>query len=87
MAFCRVLVMSYFLYFVAASLVLSPVSCYRVTVDKKECFIQEVEAEGQMVHGSFVVVKSDNAWTTEFETVGMDLLVSAPVPRPLHMSI
>ena len=77
MALCHVPIVSTLIFFVAASLILSPVSCYRVTVDKKECFIQEVEAEGQMVHGSFVIVKSDNAWTTDFETVGLDLMVSA----------
>ena len=82
MALRHIPFVSTLLFFVAASLILSPVSCYRTTVDKKECFIQEVEAEGQMVHGSFVVIKSDNAWTTDFETVGMDLLVSATQPRP-----
>eukprot|EP00897_Mesotaenium_endlicherianum_P001240 jgi/Mesen1/1143/ME001236S00028 len=50
----------------------------RFTVDRKECFQQEVETAGDVVQGNFVIVKSDNMWSGGFETAGVDFIVEAP---------
>eukprot|EP00271_Cylindrocystis_brebissonii_P014297 TRINITY_DN35611_c0_g1_i1.p1 TRINITY_DN35611_c0_g1~~TRINITY_DN35611_c0_g1_i1.p1 ORF type:complete len:226 (+),score=28.37 TRINITY_DN35611_c0_g1_i1:101-778(+) len=54
------------------------VTAFRFTIDRKECFTQYVDSESQVVHGSFVVVKSENPWASRFEGSGLDLTVEAP---------
>lgn len=59
---------------------LRAVSGIRFVIDREECFSHNVEYEGDTVHVSFVVIKSDAAW--HYSDDGVDLLVSLiEVPR------
>lgn len=51
----------------------------RFVMDRHECISHKVDYEGDIVHVSFVVVKSDAPWTSETNQ-GVDLLV---IPPPL----
>ncbi|EFJ08001.1 hypothetical protein SELMODRAFT_132599 [Selaginella moellendorffii] len=48
----------------------------RFVIDRKECFAHPVEYDGDLVHVSYVVVKSDSTWA--FEQAGVDLVVEGP---------
>lgn len=68
-----------FLSFVVLSASLfGKVRSLKFTIDRKECLIHHSEEEGALIHGSFVVVGSDNAWGSSFEKAGVDLVVEAP---------
>lgn len=45
----------------------------RFVIDREECFSHNVEYEGDTVHVSFVVIKSDAAW--HYSEDGVDLVV------------
>lgn len=49
----------------------------RFVIDKKECWSHDVPYDGDMVHVSYVVIKSESAWNFDHTAVGLDLVVSA----------
>lgn len=49
----------------------------RFVIDREECFSHNVEYDGDTVHVSFVVIKSDAAW--HYSEDGVDLVVSSSV--------
>lgn len=53
---------------------LHAVSGIRFMIDREDCFAHDVQYEGDMVHVSFVVIKSDSAW--HYSQDGVDLVVS-----------
>ncbi|KAF7833182.1 transmembrane emp24 domain-containing protein p24beta2-like [Senna tora] len=48
----------------------------RFVIDREECFSHDVKYEGDTVHVSFVVIKSDSIW--RFGGEGVDLVVTGP---------
>lgn len=46
----------------------------RFVIDREECFSHDVKYEGDTVHVSFVVVKTDSSW--HYTNDGVDLVVS-----------
>lgn len=62
---------------VLLALVLSPEGVFgiRFVIDREECFSYDVQYEGDTVHTSFVVIKSDKHWYGGTE--GVDLVVSS----------
>ncbi|EFJ16102.1 hypothetical protein SELMODRAFT_116990 [Selaginella moellendorffii] len=54
----------------------SSAQALRFVIDRKECFAHPVEYDGDLVHVSYVVVKSDSTWG--FEQAGVDLVVEGP---------
>lgn len=46
----------------------------RFVIDREECFSHNIEFEGDTVHISFVVIKSDGAW--HYSKDDVDLVVS-----------
>lgn len=52
---------------------LHAVTGIRFVIDREECFSHKVEYDGDTVHVSFVVVKSDSAW--HYTEDGVDLVV------------
>ncbi|XP_057954190.1 transmembrane emp24 domain-containing protein p24beta2 [Malania oleifera] len=54
----------------------------RFVIDREECFTHEVEYEGDNVHVSFVVIKSDAAW--HFGHDGVDLVIKGPSGDQIH---
>ena len=46
----------------------------RFVIDREECFSHNVEYDGDTVHFSFVVIKSEGAW--HYSPDGVDLVVS-----------
>ncbi|XP_044474316.1 transmembrane emp24 domain-containing protein p24beta2-like isoform X1 [Mangifera indica] len=63
---------------VLLALVLNPQGVFgiRFVIDKEECFSHDVQYEGDTVHASFVVIKSDKYWYGGSE--GVDLVVKGP---------
>lgn len=49
----------------------------RFVMDREECFSHKVEYDGDTVHVSFVVVKTDSAW--HFTQDGVDLVVTSQI--------
>lgn len=45
----------------------------RFVIDREECFSHKAEYEGDTLHVSFVVIKSDSQW--HFNEDGVDLVV------------
>ncbi|XP_024377477.1 transmembrane emp24 domain-containing protein p24beta2 [Physcomitrium patens] len=58
----------------------------RFVIDKKECFQHEVPNDGDQVLVSYVVIKSESAWTFDHASVGVDLIVEAPAGYQVHSS-
>lgn len=48
----------------------------RFVIDREECFSHNVKYEGDTIHVSFVVIKTDSTWHSSHE--GVDLVVSFP---------
>ncbi|KAJ4754888.1 Transmembrane emp24 domain-containing protein [Rhynchospora pubera] len=48
----------------------------RFVIDREECFSHQVEYEGDTVHASFVVIKTDTPW--HYSDEGVDLVVKDP---------
>jgi hypothetical protein len=47
----------------------------RFVIDKKECWHHEVPYDGDTVRVSYVVIKSESAWSFDHTAVGLDLIV------------
>ncbi|XP_031259719.1 cellulose synthase-like protein E1 isoform X2 [Pistacia vera] len=69
---------------VLLALVLSPQGVFgiRFVIDREECFSYNVQYEGDTVHTSFVVIKSDKYWYGGTE--GVDLVVKGPTGDQVH---
>ncbi|XP_039000644.1 transmembrane emp24 domain-containing protein p24beta2-like [Hibiscus syriacus] len=53
-----------------------PVFGIRFVIDREECFSHDVKYDGDTIHVSFVVIKSDSSWHNSHE--GVDLVVKGP---------
>ncbi|KAG0624171.1 hypothetical protein M758_3G229200 [Ceratodon purpureus] len=59
----------------------------RFVIDKTECWQHEVPFDGDEVHVSYVVIKSDYSWSFGSDTVaGLDLTVEGPAGHQVHSS-
>lgn len=47
----------------------------RFVIDKKECWHHEVPYDGDQVHVSYVVIKSESMWSFDDSPKGVDLVV------------
>ncbi|KAK6947102.1 GOLD domain, partial [Dillenia turbinata] len=54
----------------------------RFVIDREECFSHNVQYEGDTVHLSFVVIKSDSGW--HYTHDGVDLVVKGPNGEQMH---
>ncbi|KAI0489407.1 transmembrane emp24 domain-containing protein p24beta2 [Dendrobium catenatum] len=69
-------------------LVLGLLSCLqsavgiRIVIDREECFSHQVPYEGDTVHVSFVVIKSDTPW--HYGNEGVDLVVKDPSGNQIY---
>ncbi|KAK1269558.1 Transmembrane emp24 domain-containing protein p24beta2 [Acorus gramineus] len=54
----------------------------RFVIDREECFSHSVEYEGDVVHVSFVVIKSDTPW--HYSDDGVDLVIKGPGGDQIH---
>ncbi|KAH0449215.1 hypothetical protein IEQ34_023015 [Dendrobium chrysotoxum] len=69
-------------------LVLGLLSCLqsavgiRFVIDREECFSHQVPYEGDTVHVSFVVIKSDTPW--HYGNEGVDLVVKDPAGNQIY---
>ncbi|KAH7404000.1 hypothetical protein KP509_15G004700 [Ceratopteris richardii] len=45
-------------------------------LSKEECFVQNVDYEGDLVHVSYVVVRTQNAW--DYDVPGIDVSIEGP---------
>ena len=50
----------------------------RFVIDREECFSHNVQYDGDTVHVSFVVIKTDSGW--HYGEDGVDLVVSFHFP-------
>ncbi|KAL4185748.1 hypothetical protein AMTRI_Chr10g232270 [Amborella trichopoda] len=61
---------------------LQPTLGIRFVIDREECFSHSVQYEGDTVHVSFVVIKTENAW--HYGDDGVDLVVKGPSGDQIH---
>ena len=54
----------------------------RFVIDREECFSHNVQYEGDTVHASFVVIKSEASW--HYSEDGVDLVVKGPTGNQIH---
>ncbi|CAN7002527.1 unnamed protein product [Brassica rapa subsp. trilocularis] len=54
----------------------------RFVIDREECFSHKAEYEGDTLHVSFVVIKSDSQW--HFNEDGVDLVIHGPAGEQIH---
>ncbi|KAK4767784.1 hypothetical protein SAY87_002925 [Trapa incisa] len=54
----------------------------RFVIDREECFSHNVQYEGDTVHVSFVVIRSDSAWS--YNQDGVDLVIKGPSGDQIH---
>ncbi|CAI0374114.1 unnamed protein product [Linum tenue] len=54
----------------------------RFVIDREECFSHDVKYDGDTVHVSFVVIKSDSSWRNSAE--GIDLVIKGPNGEQMH---
>lgn len=54
----------------------------RLTLDREECFSHDVQYEGDTVHASFVVIKTDSQW--QYSDDGVDLVVKGPAGEQIQ---
>ncbi|CAL5393653.1 unnamed protein product [Camellia sinensis] len=54
----------------------------RFVIDREECFSHHVQYEGDSVHVSFVVIKTDTAWREGDQ--GVDLVIKGPHGEHIH---
>ncbi|THG10203.1 hypothetical protein TEA_003605 [Camellia sinensis var. sinensis] len=54
----------------------------RFVIDREECFSHNVEYDGDTVHLSFVVIKSEGSW--HYAPDGVDLVVKGPSGNQIH---
>ncbi|KAJ3708912.1 hypothetical protein LUZ61_012617 [Rhynchospora tenuis] len=65
-------------------LFMGPALGIRFVIDREECFSHQVEYEGDTVHASFVVIKTDTPW--HYSDEGVDLVVKDPSGVQIHDS-
>ncbi|XP_058082844.1 transmembrane emp24 domain-containing protein p24beta2-like [Magnolia sinica] len=63
---------------------LGPAIGIRFVIDREECFSHSVPYQGDTVHVSFVVIKSDTLW--HYGDDGVDLVVKGPTGEQIHDS-
>jgi hypothetical protein len=63
---------------------MGPTLGIRFVIDREECFSHQVEYEGDTLHASFVVIKSDTPW--HYSDEGVDLVVKDPSGAQIHDS-
>eukprot|EP00245_Coleochaete_scutata_P004225 TRINITY_DN16516_c0_g1_i1.p1 TRINITY_DN16516_c0_g1~~TRINITY_DN16516_c0_g1_i1.p1 ORF type:complete len:217 (+),score=42.39 TRINITY_DN16516_c0_g1_i1:71-721(+) len=64
-------------------LVASPCAAIRFTLDRTECFFEEVKYDGDQVTGSFVITDTDvERW--DWTNIGVDLTVEAPAGHVVY---
>lgn len=68
---CRRL--NYLLLLSSLFLYMGPALGIRFVIDREECFSHQVEYEGDTLHASFVVIKTDTPW--HYSDEGVDLVV------------
>ncbi|KAI4389704.1 hypothetical protein MLD38_001904 [Melastoma candidum] len=54
----------------------------RFVIDREECFSHDVKYEGDTIHASFVVIKSDSSW--HYSEDGVDLVVKGPTGEQIQ---
>ena len=54
----------------------------RFVLTREECFTENVEYDGDMVHVSFVVISYEHAWNYQQQSTGVDLSVGAYLRFP-----
>ncbi|KDP39307.1 hypothetical protein JCGZ_01064 [Jatropha curcas] len=54
----------------------------RFVIDREECFSHDVKFEGDTVHVSFVVIKTDSSW--HYTNDGVDLVIKGPSGDQIH---
>ncbi|XP_065862703.1 transmembrane emp24 domain-containing protein p24beta2 [Euphorbia lathyris] len=54
----------------------------RFVIDREECFSYDVKYEGDTVHISYVVIKTDSAW--HYTEDGVDFVVKSPSGDQIH---
>lgn len=54
----------------------------RFVIDREECLSHNVEYEGDTVHVSFVVIKTDSPW--HYSDDGVDLVIKGPTGEQIH---
>ncbi|KAE8685878.1 Emp24/gp25L/p24 family/GOLD family protein isoform 2 [Hibiscus syriacus] len=54
----------------------------RFVIDREECLSHDVKYEGDTVHVSYVVIKSDAPWN--FNNEGVDLVITGPSGDQIH---
>ncbi|GMP52132.1 hypothetical protein CsSME_00018073 [Camellia sinensis var. sinensis] len=54
----------------------------RFVIDREECFSHKVEYDGDTIHFSFVVIKSEGSW--HYAPDGVDLVVKGPSGEQIH---
>ncbi|XP_058211234.1 transmembrane emp24 domain-containing protein p24beta2-like isoform X2 [Rhododendron vialii] len=54
----------------------------RFVIDREECFSHNAQYEGDTVHVSFVVIKTDTPW--HYGDEGVDLVINGPSGEQLH---
>ncbi|KAI8010126.1 Transmembrane emp24 domain-containing protein p24beta2 [Camellia lanceoleosa] len=54
----------------------------RFVIDREECFSHKVEYNGDTIHFSFVVIKSEGSW--HYAPDGVDLVVKGPSGEQIH---
>ncbi|CAH8343754.1 unnamed protein product [Eruca vesicaria subsp. sativa] len=54
----------------------------RFVIDREECFSHKADYEGDTLHVSFVVIKSDSQW--HFNEDGVDLVIHGPTGEQVH---
>ncbi|XP_078175957.1 emp24/gp25L/p24 family/GOLD family protein [Carex rostrata] len=79
---CRRL--NYLLLLSSLFLYMGPALGIRFVIDREECFSHQVEYEGDTLHASFVVIKTDTPW--HYSDEGVDLVVKDPSGAQIHDS-
>ena len=54
----------------------------RFVLTREECFTENVEYDGDMVHVSFVVIRYEHAWNYQQQSTGIDLSVGSYLRFP-----
>ncbi|CAL5328180.1 unnamed protein product [Camellia sinensis] len=54
----------------------------RFVIDREECFSHNVDYDGDTIHLSFVVIKSEGSW--HYAPDGVDLVVKGPSGNQIH---
>ncbi|KAI5072447.1 hypothetical protein GOP47_0012553 [Adiantum capillus-veneris] len=63
---------------VAFAFLIGPAKAVRFVLTQEECFSEEVEYDGDLMHVSFVVIRADSAWNFHHPISGVDLTIEGP---------